>query len=373
MATAVTTPPAGTAQPSHPLDPPEAQEQSIHHSANAKVPWPPAVWEAVHSAVHDEVMRVELAHRFMRVHSVHPKTTSVPPDLIFPQALPGDPSTSLTLTVDEGVTIRLNEIWTEFALTPQQVHDTAEAKHPHHTTAVSLARRAAQYLGLAKNMVILQGANAYSTQYFTQYIRWRQGQIPQDMGLLGAGPGTPFSAPSNPPPGVPGPGGQTIPIDPLSETEFAGTTASFGVTYGQNTFGGTTEAVSFLTDLGHPGDFAFILETYPYADLFAPVGAGSLVVTADRVTPLVKAGLFSTGALPPNFLLSTPPPSSPPGGPYYGVLVDPVGDNMDVVVGLHATTLFMQQDPNDNWRFRVLARFALRLKDPTAVVVLQFN
>jgi hypothetical protein len=103
------------------------------------------------------------------------------------------------------------------------------------------------------------------------------------------------------------------------------------------------------------------------------VGAGSLVVTADRVSPLVKAGLFSTAALPPNFLLTSPPPSSPPGGPYFGVLADPVGDNMDVISGLHAITVFMQQDPNDNWRFRVLTRFALRLKDPSAVVVLQFN
>jgi len=357
------------------MDPTEGQEQSIHHSANAKVPWPPAVWEAVHQAVHEEVMRVELAHRFMRVHGLHPKTTSVPPDLITPQALPGDPSSSLTLTVDEGVTIRLNEIWTEFALTPQQVHDTAEAKHPHHTTAVTLARRAAQYLGLAKNMVVLQGSNAYNTQYFTQYIRWRQGQIPQDQGLLGAGPGTPYSAPppASAPPGVAGAGGATIQVEPLSLTEVEATTSSFGVTYGQNTFGATTNSVALLTDLGHPGDYALILETYPFADLYAPVGSGSLVVTADRVTPLVKAGLFSSGALPPNFLLSTPPPSSPPGGPYYGVLVDPVGDNMDVVVGIHATTVFMQQDPNDNWRFRVLTRFALRLKDATAVAVLQFN
>jgi hypothetical protein len=379
MASPATPAPAAAADPSNPstfsMGQPEGQEQSIHHSANAKVPWPPAIWEAIHKAVHEEVSRVEIAHRFMRVHSVHPKTTSVPPDLISPLQLPGDPTGNLTLTVDEGVTIRLNEIWTEFALTPQQVHDTAESKHPEHCTAVTLARRSAQYLGLAKNMVVMQGQNAYTTQYFSQYIRYRAGQVPLDMGLLGAGPGTPYSAPTNPPPGVPGPEGETLPVEPISVTEIPGATSSFGVTWGQNTFAQIANGYTILDDLGHPGEYAFVVGTDPYADLFAPVGAGSLVITADRVTPLVKAGLISTGALPPYTGVppTSPPAGSPPAGPYYGVLVDPVGDNMDVIVGLHAITVFMQQDNNDNWRFRVLTRFALRLKDPTAVVVLQFN
>jgi hypothetical protein len=45
---------------------------------------------------------------------------------------------------------------------------------------------------------------------------------------------------------------------------------------------------------------------------------------------------------------------------------------MDLVVGLHATTVFMQQDSNQLWRFRVLERFALRVIDPSAIQVLEF-
>jgi len=386
MASPATPIPAAGAEPlhpavhpqglSHPAAHPEGQEQSIHHSANAKVPWPPAVWESIHRSVHEEVSRVEIAHRFMRVHSVHPKTTSVPPDLITSQVLPGDPDSNNTLMVDEGITIRLNEIWTEFALTPQQVHETAESKHPEHCTAVTLARRAAQYLALAKNMVVLQGSNAYNTQYFKQYIRFRPGQVPLDQGLLGAGPGTRYSAPA-PASGSPAPGavGTTLQVKPLSATENVNTAVSFGVTWGQNTFAEVANGYTILNDMGHPGEYALVLGTDPYADLFAPVGGGSLVITADRVTPLVKTGLISTAALPPytGVQPTSPPAGSPPASPYFGLLVDPVGDNMDVVVGLHAVTVFMQQDSNDNWRFRVLTRFALRLKDPTAVVVLQFN
>jgi hypothetical protein len=46
---------------------------------------------------------------------------------------------------------------------------------------------------------------------------------------------------------------------------------------------------------------------------------------------------------------------------------------MDLVVGHHAYATFMQRDPNDNWRFRVLQRFALRVKDSTAIIRLEFQ
>jgi hypothetical protein len=46
---------------------------------------------------------------------------------------------------------------------------------------------------------------------------------------------------------------------------------------------------------------------------------------------------------------------------------------MDLVVGIDATTAFMQQDTDGNYRFRVLERFALRLKDTSAVVRLEFQ
>jgi uncharacterized linocin/CFP29 family protein len=109
-----------------------------------------------------------------------------------------------------------------------------------------------------------------------------------------------------------------------------------GVTYGENTFDAVTQGYSALTAQGQPGPYALILNTTVYADLYTSVGIGSLVTTAERVEPLVKAGLFGTGTVPPD-------PSSPPGGPYYGVLVSIGGDTMDLVVGQDATTEFMQQ------------------------------
>jgi uncharacterized linocin/CFP29 family protein len=135
-----------------------------------------------------------------------------------------------------------------------------------------------------------------------------------------------------------------------------------------------------LTSQGHPGPYALVLNTFPYADLYAAVGLGSLVITADRVEPLVKAGLFGTGTIPPNLnpggspasSMRSSPPDSPAEPAYYGVLVSLGGDTMDLVVGMHATTVFMQQDINQLWRFRVMERFALRVLDTSAIQVLEF-
>jgi hypothetical protein len=40
---------------------------------------------------------------------------------------------------------------------------------------------------------------------------------------------------------------------------------------------------------------------------------------------------------------------------------------------MDATTAFMQEDPEGRYRFRVYERFALRLKDKTAVIRLEFE
>ena len=144
--------------------------------------------------------------------------------------------------------------------------------------------------------------------------------------------------------------------------------------YGENTLKAVASGYSVLTSQGQTGPYALILNTVPYADLFAPVAAGSLVVTADRVTPLVKAGLYVTGALPPYVSVPPPSPPAPFAPPYFGVLVSVGGQLMDLVIGLRAQTVFMHRTCNEsNWRFRVVTRFALRVTHLSAIVPLVFT
>jgi uncharacterized linocin/CFP29 family protein len=356
MASPAMAAPGGTAPPTSQED--EGQELSLFHKENAKVPWPEETWKAIHKTVHDETMRVRVGAKYLPHARVHPKTTSVQQDMVVNGPLPGEQLS--TLTVDEGTTIRLNEIWTEFALTTQQVHETAEAKNPEHTTAVTLARRAAQYLALGQDIVIHQGNNGYNAPFFASNLRYRQPYQPLDGGLLSLN-GGPYASPNTP-----------IQVPPLDSPP------ALGVRYGENTFTAVTQAYANLTAQGQPGPYALILNEAIYADLYAAVGLGTLVITADRVEPLVKAGLFGTGTIPPNASLSTgntltSPLSSPPTAPFYGVMVSLGGRTMELVVGLHATTVYTQQDLNQLWRFRVLERFALRVIDTSAIQVFEFN
>jgi uncharacterized linocin/CFP29 family protein len=306
-----------------------------------KVHWTPDIWDRIDKAVHDEVMRTRVAQKFLPIRPVIPRTTSVPTDAITPPT-----KATPTLIVDEGLTTRLNEFWVEFALTPQQVeHETGNILELGHSTAVTLATRAANLLSQAEDLVIFSGLNAISTNsLFQNGIVLNRG-APTDTGLLDLSP-TAFPLPQ----------AQVIPVKPKDP-------AVPGV-YAEHTFAAVAEGYSVLQGNGQYGPYALVLQTTPYADTYAPL-PDTLILTADRLKPLMDAGFFGTGTLPSN-ALETEPHS-------FGLLVSLGGNTMDLVVGLDATTAFMQQDTDGAYRFRVVERFALRLKDPTAVIRLEFQ
>jgi uncharacterized linocin/CFP29 family protein len=271
------------------------------------------------------------------------------------------------LTVDEGATTRLNEYYVEFELTPQQVdQEEGDFKQLGHSTAVTLATKAANTLAQAEDLIIFQGQNALTsaTPFTTSIVLTLNGNAPADTGLLnfpigGGAPGAGPLTPAVPPP--PAPLIPVVTVPPLAP-------AVPGVIYGPNTFEAVAQAYSQLQASGHYGPYALVLETIPYADTYAPLPA-TLTLTADRIKPLMTSGFYGTGTLPPN-------PQIPPVAlvaPFYGVMVSLGGNTMDLVAGLEPIAAFMQEDTNGNFRFRVLERFALRVKDATSIVILKFT
>jgi uncharacterized linocin/CFP29 family protein len=310
-----------------------------------KVQWTPDIWDRIDKAVHDEVMRTRVGQKFMPIRPVVQSATSVPTDFI---TLPTEEAP--TLTVDEGATTRLNEFWVEFALTPQQVeHETGDIMEMGHSTAVTLATRAANLLSQAEDLVIFQGKNAMGNTLFQNGIVLNRG-VPADTGLL--------DLPPNVPPGMP----------PLPAAQVIKVPQKMTGVYGENTFGAVAKGYSVLQGNGQYGPYALVLQTTPYADTYAPL-PNTLILTADRLTPLMTAGFYGTGTLPSN-TTGVVPPVEPQ---FFGLVVSLGGNTMDLVVGLDATTAFMQQDTDGHYRFRVVERFALRLKDITAVVRLEFQ
>jgi hypothetical protein len=134
--------------------------------------------------------------------------------------------------------------------------------------------------------------------------------------------------------------------------------------WGERAFEAVAEGYARLQNKGHYGPYALALHTIPYADTYAPL-ATTLIMPADRIKPLMTAGFYGSGTLPE--LVSTH------GAIFTGALVSLGGNTVDLVVGRAAAVSFLLQDPEGKYRFRVWKRFALRLKDETAVIRLDFH
>jgi uncharacterized linocin/CFP29 family protein len=288
--------------------------------------WSPELWNRIDQAVSAEAMRTKVGAKFLQHFEVASDTLTVPAETV--------KTNESTLVVDESAVTPLIEIWVEFTLTPQQVEREAELM-----TAVTLATRAANILSEAEDTLLFQGDTAIEEHPLFQNgnVSYRSG--PAGTGLLNAE--FPFGD------------AQVIEVKAVDAAEQR---------FGENTFEAVAEGYSILQSgyggktQAHYGPYALVLQTIPYADTHAPLRS-TLIMPADRIAPLVPAGFHGTGTIPE----------------LTGFLISLGGRTVDLVIGCDTTTAFMQEDPEGRYRFRVLERFALKLKDPTAIIKLEFK
>jgi len=274
--------------------------------------WTQEVWDRIDQAVHDEAQRTKVAAKFLPLYMAVPSALIVPADTVNVDSPP--------LTVDEALTTPIVENLVEFALTKQQY-----GREDGLMTAITLATRAANLLSQAEDLLLFQGDLGLQDPLFTSnLVRHQSGSA----------------------------GGGLLSVD--RSVSVPQKTPGIDI-WGENTFGAVATAYSILQDNGHYGPYALVLPTVPYADTYAPL-ATTLILTADRIKPLVTGGFYGTGTLPD----------------FTGIMVSTGGNTMDLVIGKDATTQFEQKDARGRFLFRVYERFALRLKDKTAGVKLEF-
>jgi uncharacterized linocin/CFP29 family protein len=229
--------------------------------------------------------------------------------------VPADVVDEATMTVPDHVVVPLVELSVEFWLTETQVEGEADLG-----TAVTLATRAASLVAQAEDLLIFQGEAAAGGVLDRVTVRGSVGE-----GLVRAA-------------------ALTIDVQPSAEH------------HGERTAEAVARAYAELQVLGQAGPYALVLRGGLFAETFDPLRE-TLVMPADRIRPLMTQGFFGTATLPERT----------------GLVLSTGGSTMDLVVGVEPVVAFLQVDGSGLYHFRLFERFALRLKDPTALVRLDFE
>ena len=292
-------------------------------SNSNEVNWDENIWKEINDAVVAEVLKVRTAQKVFPTMLLDTNPTEIPNDVI----------NFADLSIREGQTKTLVEIYLEFPLTATQVGKEAQLK-----TCKTLARMAAKALALAEDTVIFQG---------------QAGKLPANVqadliaaaghGLLGEA--EPGDADDNDPNKV----NKPIEVIPPAKPKP-------GVLFGENVFSAVAEGIAKLTAKAQAPKFALFLPVKVYADTFVPPSDASLVTTAERIKPLVEGGFMETVTLPQD----------------RGLLVALAGDPTSLYVGREATTEFVRKE-GSKYFFRVVERIQFVARDPRAFVLLKFE
>jgi len=115
---------------------------------------------------------------------------------------------------------------------------------------------------------------------------------------------------------------------------------------GQLVVTAVVNAIRELEESSNPAPFACVLGNFLFNKVHEP--SESLVLPADRITPLLKGGpLLRSGKMDDNA----------------GIIVSLAGNAVDIVVGTPPTVQFLQRTEAAKFLFRVYERFVLRIRD----------
>jgi Encapsulating protein for peroxidase len=298
-----------------------------------KIPlWTQDIWDAMSKAVTDEHQRTTVAAQFL--------SPPVPDDTMngtvaADTAFVGDDG---ILSVDESENRSIVEIAVQFRLREAQVDNETKMK-----TAESLATKAANLLARGEDLIIFQGLAALQDPLFKSksvvLLNPKHGNSPVDSFLFAGNT-------------------QTITVEP-AEPNSDPTLSIFG----ENTYAAVAKGYALLQE-HHYGRQALVLPTTIYADTYATrtTTLDIPAITADRIKGLI-GDFYGTSTLP---ALNDSSPAK-------GVLIARDGNTTDLVVQMAPTVAVVTQDSTSgDFVFKVYERFALRLKDPLAVVELDF-
>jgi len=313
--------------------------------------WPEQIWKDINKAALKEAGNVRVAQKVFPTRVLENDPTQIANEVI----------DFVSLTVQEGDTKPLVEIYREFPVTSTLVKQEATQQ-----TCQLLATMAAKEIALAEDAYFFQlsdraakrghgGAVPVLNNPLIQADNWRTAA---DFGLLGEAnhPNADDADPAK--------ASKPIYVDPLNSAATVNTgpeqTARPAATpsplYGENTFKAVTRGISKLIAKAQAPAYALFLPTEVYADTYAPPSPASLVTTYDRIKPLVEGGFHTSGVLPPD----------------EGLLVALGGEPVKLFVGREVKIEYVRKEGASHF-FRVVERVQYVVRDPRSLVLLKFT
>jgi uncharacterized linocin/CFP29 family protein len=349
---------------------------------NAQVGWTEAQWNRVREEVLRAWQSVRVAGSFLPVYDRLPRSTQVVPSEVF------DPNGM----VDERSVSPLLEIELPVILSRQQVLEE------DLSSALLQFRRRATQLGQLEDWYVFNGTYphdvttfpgnvgptiAVGTEVATQSYRPDYSFLNVLVGV-NAGPGRSALVPLAPAatqatglrlrnPGSLGlmGGGRTL-------DQAAAATSVFTVLkpYALSSTGlmnGIVDAINSLELNGYVAPYTCVFGHSPFRRAHEST-YGSSVLTRDRLEPLIGREILHASAidvLPAQFDNYQTPVADD--WRSRGLLLSSAGEPIDLAIAVEATPEFRYVNSQGRYVFAVFERFALRIKDPAAVVPLAFK
>ena len=313
--------------------------------------WTEAQWNRVNSAITEEFTKASVAGACLPCYG--PVGASM--EAVSKQQFSFDPTTTV-IDIDDKLTTPFRTIRVYVSLNSEQVADE------NLSSALFAFKRAANLLARMEDYLVFVGQNASTAPMLSLAGGGGRPIVPSQLANVNTS--TNLSAP-----GLLTDSGikkNYIPVRPDSASPAnppttsrpaarrKGSVASANQptnTYGESLVTNIALAITELEKKGYPGPFACVLGQNAFVEAHRP-SAGSLVLPADRITPMIGGPLLRSGSMPQD----------------YGVVASSCGESLDIVVATPPKAQFLQVTGDAKYAFRVYERFILRIKDPDAVV-----
>lgn len=297
--------------------------------------WSAAQWERVNREVTEAFEKANVVGKFLpRYGPLADSAEYIKEETLLyaedPNAAPYSPTSELSVSDD--TTLKLFNLTVHVRLSREQVFEESLS------AALLAFRRAGNMIAQAEDAFVLKGHGPASSTPWLEALN--QNRDNQDK--------------------------QGIADPPLAVVQFQ---SSNNRGADEELVRAIVTATTHLENQYHPGPFACVLSNQLYNVAYTPV-TKSMVLPADRIVPLL-AGMGGIGSVPAGAeprLFQCGRIDDP-----MGVVVSLAGGDIDLVVATPIRVEFLQIDIRSKYVFRVYEKFIWRMKDPRAVVLLNWT